>query len=57
VTFLITVLVIGVIASTTPAMVRGFRQLGRRVELLPDAADMARLDDDGGWQTMRRRLP
>ena len=88
VTFLITVLVIGVIASTTPAMVRGFRQLGRRVELLPafeshaspeaisvpahprrrsepmsarmradDAADMARMDDDGGWQTMRRRLP
>ena len=88
VTFLMTVLVIGVIASTMPALVRRFGPLGgdvgvrtalenyaslgtRRVPAdsrrrsqpisartrADDAADGARMDDDGGWQTTGRRLP
>jgi hypothetical protein len=87
VTFLTTVLAIGVIASTMPALVRRFGQLGGDVGVLPtlenctslgairvpadsrrrsepmsahtgadDAGDMARMDDDGGWQTTGRRL-
>lgn len=71
---LMTLLAIGVIASTIPAVLRRFGPSRRRVEVLPaltepsraavtgravtiDAADLVRMDDDGGWHAAPRRLP
>jgi hypothetical protein len=65
---LLTLLALGAIASTMPAIARRFGPSGRAVEVLPalrdvpppptnDTLDLVRMDDDGGWQMTGRRQP